>query len=67
MNNDNTRAYIAYTILGSAVLILTGLFFLQVPVANRDMLNFALGNVFGIATTIAGFYFGSSDKKKEEK
>ena len=64
MNNDNTRAYLAYIIVMSAFLVLILLFFLHVPSENKDMLNFALGNMFGIAVTVAGFYFGSSDKKK---
>lgn len=66
MNNDITRAYLAYIIVSSVFLVLILLFFSQVPPENKDMLNFAFGNVFGIAVTVtvAGFYFGSSDKKK---
>lgn len=66
MNNDNTRARIAYIVMAAALFIIFALFFLAIPPENKDVLNFTLGNFFGIALAITGFYFGTSDKKKDE-
>ncbi len=62
MNNDETKRAIAFAALGITALSIAGLFFLDIPERNRDLVNIVLGAIIGWGTTVFGFYFGNSDK-----
>lgn len=73
MNDDpyvsKTKPILAYSALGIGGLCLILLFFVDIPSQNKDMVNFFLGAICGVITTVFGFYFGDSEqrKKKDEK
>lgn len=67
MNSDNTRAYLAFSILIIITLLVVGLFFVEMPRENSNLINTALGFVAGWAGAIMSFYFGASDKQQEKK
>lgn len=62
MNNDETKTIIAFVALAIAALSIVGLFFVDIPERNRDLVNIVLGAIIGWGTTVFGFYFGNSDK-----
>ena len=49
ISGNNTRSHLAYGVLTLASLIIIGLFFIEMPQSNRDLLNTALGFVAGWA------------------
>ncbi|KAF5289319.1 hypothetical protein FQR65_LT20848 [Abscondita terminalis] len=53
--------------LAMVVLSIVGLFFIDIPDRNRDLVNIVLGAIIGWGTTVFGFYFGNSDKAMKEK
>ncbi|MEB3753831.1 hypothetical protein [Acinetobacter sp. MD2(2019)] len=67
MNNDNTRAYLAYAVLIISALLIVGLFFIEMPRENSNLINTALGFVAGWAGSIVSFYFGASDRQMNRK
>ena len=64
MSADKTRAYLAFTVLAIAALLVLGLFFIDMPRENSNLINTALGFIAGWAGAIVSFYFGSSSDKK---
>ncbi len=62
MNNDETKRIIAFIALIITALSIVGLFFVDIPERNRDLVNIVLGAIIGWGTTVFGFYFGNSDK-----
>lgn len=67
MNSDNTRAYLAFAILIIIALLIMGLFFVDMPRENSNLVNTALGFVAGWSGAIVSFYFGASDKQQDKK
>lgn len=68
MNSEQTKTYIAFLALGIAVLSIIGLFFIDIPDKNRDLVNIALGSIIGWGGAVVSFYFGNSDQSyKEDK
>lgn len=67
MNNDLTKTVIAFVALAMVALSICGLFFIDIPDRNRDLVNIVLGAIIGWGTTVFGFYFGNSDKANKEK
>jgi hypothetical protein len=58
---------------GLALLIITGCFIFlfmlfkkEIPAGNKDVVNIAMGFVFGLLGAVGGYYFGSS-KQNEVK
>ena len=62
MNSEQTKTYIAFLALGIAVLSIIGLFFIDIPEKNRDLVNIALGSIIGWGGAVVSFYFGNSDQ-----
>lgn len=68
MNSDQTKTAIAFVALGIAVLAIIGLFFIDIPEKNRDLVNIALGSIIGWGGAVVSFYFGNSEQNtKGEK
>lgn len=59
--------FLAIVLGGAAVLLTLMLLFVPIPDTNRDILNFASGTMWGIVSTVATFYFGSSYEGKHSK
>jgi len=66
MKSENTRTYLAFAAIAMSLLCVVGLFFIEVPDKNRDLINVALGAILGWSGTVVAFYFGSSDKQRKE-
>ena len=62
MNSEQTKTAIAFLALGIAVLAIIGLFFIDIPEKNRDLVNIALGSIIGWGGAVVSFYFGNSDQ-----
>ena len=62
MNSEQTKTAIAFVALGIAVLAIIGLFFIDIPEKNRDLVNIALGSIIGWGGAVVSFYFGNSDQ-----
>lgn len=43
--------------------VIVGLFFLEIPEGNGDVLKITLGALIGSVITMAAFYFGDSEGK----
>ena len=61
ISGNNTRSHLAYGVLTLASLIIIGLFFIEMPQSNRDLLNTALGFVAGWASAVVSYYFASAE------
>ncbi|EKU56613.1 hypothetical protein ACINWC323_2655 [Acinetobacter sp. WC-323] len=66
MNSENTRTYLAFAAIAMSLFCVVGLFFVEMPDKNRDLINVALGAILGWSGTVVAFYFGSSDKQRKE-
>jgi len=66
MNSEQTKTIIAFVALGVGVLSIIGLFFIEIPEKNRDLVNIALGTVIGWGGAVVSFYFGNSDQSHRE-
>ena len=66
MNSENTRTYLAYMVIAMSFLCVLGLFFIEYPDKNRDLLNVSLGPLLGLSSAVIAFYFGSTNKQKKE-
>lgn len=50
-----------------AFLMVLGLYFLDVPQENVNLINIALGVVLGWVSSPINFYFGKTDRKNDEQ
>ncbi|ENU43301.1 hypothetical protein F985_02014 [Acinetobacter seifertii] len=66
MNSEKTRTYLAFAAIAISFFCVIGLFFIEMPDKNRDLINVALGAILGWSGTVVAFYFGSSDKQHKE-
>ena len=66
MNSENTRAYLAFALVGLMFVLVIALFFVDMPRENSNLINTALGFIAGAMTTACGFYFGSSELEKRK-
>ena len=66
MSNDQTRAIIAFSLIGLMFVLVIALFFVDMPRENSNLINTALGFIAGAMTTACGFYFGSSESEKKK-
>lgn len=65
MTTDQTRAYIAFSLVALMFVLVISLFFIDMPKENSSLINTALGFIAGAMTTACGFYFGSSEQEKK--
>ena len=65
MNAENTRSYLAFSLVGLMLILILALFFVDMPRENSNLINTALGFIAGAMTTACGFYFGSSEQEKK--
>lgn len=50
-----------------AFLMVSGLYFLEIPKENVNLINVALGVVLGWVSSPINFYFGKTDKRKNDE
>ena len=60
MKGSPTRAFLAYVITTVFTTALFGLFFKEVPVENKDLVTYMLGQLSGFLGAIVAFDFGSN-------
>ncbi|ENX06497.1 hypothetical protein LF296_11530 [Acinetobacter vivianii] len=66
MTSEQTRAYLAFALVGLMFVLVIALFFVDMPRENSNLINTALGFIAGAMTTACGFYFGSSEQEKKK-
>lgn len=66
INNEHTRTILAFIAMAMSLLCIIGLFFIEMPDKNRDLINVALGAILGWSGTVVAFYFGSSDQREKK-
>lgn len=66
-DSENTRAYLSFAVLFIVTLLVVGLFFIEMPKDNSNLINTALGFIAGWAGAIVSFYFGSSSGSNGNK
>lgn len=60
------RYFLTTSIVIFVLILLVSLFYFNIPMENKDLVNILLGAVIGWASNIVSFYFGSSDKSNRE-
>ena len=66
MNSEQTRSYIAFSLIALMFVLVIALFFVEMPRENSNLINTALGFIAGAMTTACGFYLGSSEQEKKK-
>lgn len=66
MKSEHTRAWLALVVITLIALLVAGLFFVQIPAENKDLVNIALGFIAGYAASVVGYYFGDSDASRHK-
>ena len=66
MNSEQTRSYIAFSLIALMFVLVIALFFVEMPRENSNLINTALGFIASAMTTACGFYFGSSEQEKKK-
>lgn len=66
MNSEKIKIVVALIALGVGVLSIIGLFFIDIPEKNRDLINIALGTVIGWGGSVISFYFGDTDSSRKD-
>lgn len=56
------RYFLTASIVIFVLILLISLFYFNIPMENKDLVNILLGAIIGWASNIVSFYFGSSDK-----
>ena len=60
------RYFLTISIVIFVLILLISLFYFNIPMENKDLVNILLGAIIGWASNIVSFYFGSSDKSDRE-
>lgn len=60
------RYFLTTSIVIFVLILLISLFYFNIPMENKDLVNILLGAIIGWASNIVSFYFGSSDKSDRE-
>lgn len=60
------RYFLTTSIVIFVLILLVSLFYFNIPMENKDLVNILLGAVIGWASNIVSFYFGASDKSNRE-
>lgn len=66
MKSEHTRAWLALVVIALIALLVAGLFFIQIPSENKDLVNIALGFIAGYAASVIAYYFGDSDASRHK-
>lgn len=66
MKSDWMRGGLAIALLGAFASSLFALFLFQVPEANRDLVNFMLGQLSIMAVGALGYYFNTSKSSQDK-
>lgn len=66
MKSEHTRAWLALIVITLVALLVAGLFFVQIPTGNKDLVNIALGFIAGYAASVIAYYFGDSDASRHK-
>lgn len=56
------KMWLAIAALLIATVLIVGLFFIELPTGNRDMIGMGLGAAIGWASATINYYFGDSAK-----
>lgn len=67
MNLRNVRLALAIILILSMVSMLFGLFFVEAPDRNKDLINFGLGAMVGYVTSVISHFFGDPDRQEGSK
>lgn len=59
--------YLAAFIMISLMILLLMLFFVEIPEGNSEIVYMAIGIFMGIVSTVAAFFFGSSQGSKDKE
>ena len=59
-------AFIAIVVIGATFYLGYVLLTKQIPEANKDIVNVALGVILGLSVTVVGYYFGSSKSSSDK-
>lgn len=59
-NSSYTRLFLAFVVYLSAMGYVFAASFLTIPTENQRTIDTAIGFAFGIVTSVASYYFGSS-------
>ena len=65
MSSEQTRAYLAFSLVALMAIVILFLFFVDMPRENNGLINTALGFIAGSMSAACGFYFGSSEQEKK--
>ena len=60
MKTSRTRVFLAYVITTVFTTALFALFFRQIPIENKELITYMLGQLSGFLGAIVSFDFGSS-------
>ena len=66
MNSEQTRAYLAFALVGLMFVLVLALFLVDMPRENSNLINTALEFIAGAMTAACGFYFGRSEQEKKK-
>ena len=64
MNSENTRAYLAFALVGLMFVLVIALFFVEMPRENSNQINTALGFIASAMTTACGFILVALNLRK---
>lgn len=67
MRLGQSRFILASAIVTVAMMSLIGLFFIDLPDKNKDLLNFFLGGVVGWSGQVISHYFGNQEKSRADE
>jgi uncharacterized protein YebE (UPF0316 family) len=62
----NITSLLALSTLAGALVMTSLIFFVDFPDSQENIIIFVLGSLFGIATQVISYYFGSSQGSKEK-
>lgn len=65
---DLMQFFVGICVMGIFFMLINALIYREIPEANKDMVNHAIGLVEGAVIMVVGFYYGSSkgSAKKDE-
>lgn len=67
VNSDKARSLITLLILIFVLCYLVSMFFISIPVENKDLVNITLGTILGRLDSILSYYFGKPTHSKEKQ
>lgn len=67
MKLHNVRFILALIAVISCLAAIAGLFFIEMPQGNRDLVNIALGAMLGWGGSVLSFYFGDNNPQERKE